>query len=335
MTKTVKDDARLTIEVRRPADGASTLASDVRSGFSAAPKRLAPKHFYDDVGSRLFDAICDTPEYYQTRTEHALLQSVARDVIATTRPTDLVELGSGAARKTRVLLDAIASAGLRCRYVPFDVSEGMLRETAQALLDEYPWLTVRGIVGDYDRDLWDFPPGQRRLFLFLGSTIGNFEHDAAVSFLRVLAAQMGPSDYLLLGLDLVKDARLLDAAYNDAQGITAEFNKNVLRVINRELGGQFDVDAFEHLAFFDERTARIEMHLRSARRQTVTIQALELAASFSEGERVLTEISRKFTAESARVMVGAAGLDLCEWLTPPNEFFALALCRAATPHVGP
>lgn len=321
------DNSRLRVEVCAPATQSSTLASDVRAGLASSPKRLPPKHFYDERGSRLFDAICDTPEYYPTRAEQALLERIATDVIADVAPTDLVELGSGSARKTRVLLDAVGSALGACRYVPFDVSEEMLRRSSRTLLAAYPWLTVHGIVGDYDLHMDRLPAGERHLFLFLGGTIGNFDLGADTRFLARIAAQMGASDRLLLGTDLVKDRHTLDAAYNDAQGITAEFNRNVLAVINRELGGHFDLRSFEHVAFYDSEKERIEMHLRARRTHEVAIDALAMNVHFERGETILTEISRKFTRASVTRMLEKANLELCRWFAAEGDAFALSLAR--------
>ena len=323
-------DARLSVEVHLEPHAAGTLAADVRRGLTLRPKQLPPKHFYDELGSKLFDRICDTPEYYQTRTEYRLLEQVAARIVSLTRPTHVVELGSGAARKTRVLLDALGNSGLCSCYVPFDVSESMLRNAATALLEEYPWLEVRGIVGDYERHLGKLPSGERRLFVFLGSTIGNFDELEARAFLKALRQRLHPGDALLLGLDLVKDARVLHAAYNDAQGITAEFNKNVLGVINRELGADFELEQFEHVAFFEPALERIEMHLLSTRDQIVRIGRLGLSIPFERGELMRTEISRKFTEQSARGLLGQAGLELRDWFVPENRYFGLALAVPTT-----
>lgn len=319
--------ARMAVDVHVRPESGSTLADDVREGLTRRPKALPPKHFYDDLGSRLFDRICDTPEYYQTRTEQALLERIADELIAGTRPTDLVELGSGAARKTRTLLDAIERQRLGTRYVPFDVSEGMLRHSATGLLAAYPWLRVHGVVGDYDHHLDRIPSAGRRLIVFLGGTIGNFTDGQARDFLTRLAGQMGPEDRLLLGTDLVKDRALLHAAYNDAEGITAAFNKNVLRVINRELGGHFDLDRFEHVAFFDEEKRQIEMHLRAQEAMRVPIGALGLTVDFAGGETIHTEISRKFTRESVAELYGEAGLEMVGWHVPENGWFGISVAR--------
>lgn len=311
----------------RLTPGESALAHDARIGLTASPKHLPPKYFYDDLGSRLFDAICDTPEYYQTRTEQALLEGVVDDIVGAVRPTDVVELGSGAARKTRTVLDAIARNGESARYVPLDVSESMLRRSAASLLADYEWLTVHGVVGDYDRHLECIPPGDRRLYMFLGSTIGNFTEIEAVRFLSTLGRGMEPGDRLLLGVDLVKEKSLLDAAYNDAAGITARFNKNVLAVLDRELDATFDLEAFEHRAFFDADKSRVEMHLVSLSPQQVEVRKLGLPIAFERGETILTEISRKFSRASTTRLLEAAGLRLEAWYTPENDWFGLAVAQ--------
>lgn len=315
--------------MRSVAGGPDALARDVRRGLSSFPKTLPPKYFYDDLGSQLFDRICDTPEYYLTRSEHALLRRISDQLVQRPAPDDIVELGSGAARKTRLLLDAVARSGQRCRYVPFDVSESMLEYSATALLEEYPWLIVRGVVGDYERDLDALPAGDRRLLLFLGSTIGNFDALSAIEFLSRIAKQLAPEEKLLLGTDLVKEQRVLDAAYNDAQGITAEFNKNVLRVINRELGGHFVLERFAHIAYFDPDKSQVEMYVESKVAQRVRIDRLDLEVKLDAGERILTEISRKFTRESATEMLGAAGFALESWFVSPDRHFALSLAKRA------
>lgn len=325
----VGEAERLSIDVLLHADHRAELARDVQLGFTSSPKWLPPKYFYDTRGSALFDAICDTPEYYPTRTELRLLQQVADPIVATTQATDIVELGSGSARKTRLLLEAVARHRGKCRYVPFDVSEAMLRGSARALLTSYPWLTVHGIVGDYDRHLPALPAGDRRLFVFLGGTIGNFDEGAAEEFLRSIASTMTERDYLLLGCDLEKDPAVLHAAYNDRQGLTADFNKNVLAVINRELDADFDLSAFEHVAFYSAPRSRIEMHLRSTRPQSVRVGGLGTSFDFASGELMRTEISRKFTRETALHLVRGSGLCWSGWHTSENEYFGLAVCTRA------
>lgn len=304
-----------------------TLEADVRRGLLSLPKSLPPKHFYDERGSRLFDRICETDAYYPTRAEEGLLAQIAGDVLLRSRPSTLVELGSGSARKGRCLLRAMDWIGARCLFVPFDVSEEILRRSAQALLAELPWLRVHGVVGDYDLHLDRIPRGGRRLWAFLGGTIGNFTEEEAAAFLRRVAESMGEGDRLLLGTDLVKEKGVLDRAYNDEEGYTAAFNRNVLLVINRELSADFDPSRFEHLAFFREDRSRIEMHLRSTIRQEVRIRALGLRIPFEAGETILTEISRKFTRGSVEAMLRTAGLELDEWYVPADGAFGISMAR--------
>lgn len=301
---------------------------DVSRGFAKPQKRLPPKYFYDEHGSRLFDLICDTDEYYLTRSEQALLELAADEIVAPGYRM-LVELGSGAARKTRTLLDAVARCGRPCRYAPFDVSESMLRHSARQLLSAYPWLEVHGVVADYERHVDQLPADSRRLVMFLGSTIGNFEAPEAVRFLARIARQLGPNEGLLLGTDLVKDRAVLNAAYNDAAGVTAAFNKNVLNVINRELGGHFDLKAFDHLAYFEPERSQMEIYLQARYTHSVRIDALDREIAFAAGERILTEISRKYTESSVSHMLNAAGLELERWFVSPDGAFALTLARRA------
>jgi L-histidine Nalpha-methyltransferase len=318
-------EPRLHVELCPPPEHA--LADDVRAGLGRAQKSLPPKYLYDQRGAELFDAICDTPEYYPTRTEQALLERIALELIERVEPTDLVELGSGSARKTRVLLDALGKLGARGRYVPFDVSEEMLRGSALRVLREYPWLQVHAVVGDYDRDLGRLPAGERRLFLFLGGTIGNFEIGPDAQLLSRIAGQMHDSDRLLLGTDLIKDPATLNAAYNDTGGITAAFNKNLLAVVNRELGGHFELADFTHRAFYDPERERIEMHLVANRRHHLSIDALRMRVHFERRETILTEISRKFSRASVEALLHRSGLALSEWFVPLDQAFALSLAR--------
>jgi L-histidine Nalpha-methyltransferase len=299
----------------------------VRRGLSLPQKTLPPKYFYDDRGSRLFDAICDLPEYYLTRTEQALLESCAAEIVAISCAGDLVEFGSGASRKTRLLLDVLQRAGIETRYVPMDVSESMLRRSAQALLADYPLLHIHGVVGDYERHLQQLPQGRRRLVIFLGSTIGNFTPAEADVFLARLSSQLNRGDHFLLGADLVKDPAVLHAAYNDAAGVTAEFNRNILRVVNRALDAHFDPETFEHVAFFNAEAFQIEMHLRATRTHEVRIGRLDMAVGLRAGETIHTEISRKFTRAETESMLERAGLDPVRWYEPGNRYFALALAR--------
>ena len=303
----------------------ASLAEDVRAGLGAAQKSLPPKYFYDDRGSRLFDAICDLPEYYLTRTEQALLEEKADEIAATTQPTHVIELGSGTSRKTRVLLDALAKRQSELCYIPMDVSESMLRRSAEALRREYPPMRVHAIVGDYERHLERIPTGERRLVLFLGSTIGNFTCEGGARFLRAVTQRLAPGDCLLVGLDLRKPVDVLLAAYNDAAGLTSEFNRNVLRVMNRELGADFDVDGFEHVAIFNDSDSQMEMYLRAEGEHEVRIAALGMTVSFAAGETIHTEISRKFSRPEVEAMFAGAGCRLERWDSPANGYYALAL----------
>jgi L-histidine N-alpha-methyltransferase len=305
----------------------STLAEDVRRGLAARRKSIPPKHFYDEAGSQLFDRICELPEYYLTRAEERLLERFATEIFDVVRPTDLVELGSGAARKTRLLLDAAETLGIMPRYHPLDVCEPMLRASAESLTDRYPWLEVHALVADYERHLEHLPDGERRLVAFLGSTIGNFKPRNAERFLGGVGAQLRPGEYLLLGADLVKPAAALEAAYDDSAGVTAAFNRNVLRVINRALDADFDPAAFDHVAFFDRRKRQIEMHLRARCAQRVTLDSLGMTVSFAAGETVHTEISRKFTKRELEQLVERSGFLLRRWFALDDPAFALALCE--------
>lgn len=307
------------------------MAADVLAGFIHRPKSLPPKYFYDERGSRLFDAICHTDEYYPTRTEQALLERVAGTIVAESRPSRLVELGSGAARKTRVLLDRLVAQHDAPWYVPVDISEQMLRHSSSALLRDYPSLRVHGVVADYERHLHSLPSGGRRLIAFLGSTVGNFDQPTALAFIRSIATGMRSGDRLLLGLDLVKSPAVLHAAYNDAAGITAAFNRNVLHVLNRELGASFDPDAFEHIATYRPELQQIEMYLAARRGQRVFIRELGRNVVFAAGERMRTEISRKFTRASATNLICGAGLAMRSWYPSADGYFALAVAALAGP----
>jgi L-histidine N-alpha-methyltransferase len=308
-----------------------SLADDVLDGLTRPFKELPPKHFYDARGAELFDRICDLPEYYPTRCERAILQAQAEEIAERTGATDLVELGSGTAAKTRVLLDALQAAGTLERYVPLDVTESMVRATAADLVAEYPGLRVHGIVGDFERHLTAIPPAAGpRIIAFLGGTIGNFTPGSRRRFLRGLAKTMRDGDHLLLGTDLVKDPAIIEAAYDDSAGVTAEFNRNVLHVMNRELEADFDVDAFEHVAFFDREREWIEMRLRSQHRHTVRIGALGIDVSFAAREEMRTEISAKFTPLRLEGDLAAAGLRLEELFTDDDGLFGLSLSTRAT-----
>ena len=324
---------RGTVEVRSylgPGDE-RTLADDVLDGLTRPLKELPPKHFYDARGSELFDAICELPEYYQTRTERLILETYADAVVERTGAVELVELGSGSASKTRVLLDAMAAAGTLERYVPVDVSATTVHAAAEALVQEYAGMSVYGVVGDFERHLTHLPhPVGPRLVAFLGGTLGNFTPGSRRRFLRGLRNVLGSGGYLLLGTDLVKDPRVIEAAYDDGAGVTAQFNLNVLHVINRELDANFDVDAFEHVAFFDRRREWVEMRLRATDVQHVRIGKLDLDIDFAAREELRTEISAKFTRERLSGDLSAAGLELVELYTDPDDLFAVSLSRRAS-----
>ena len=309
-----------------------TLADDVLDGLTRPLKELPPKHFYDARGSELFDAICELPEYYQTRTERLILESCAGDIVARSEAGELVELGSGSATKTRVLLDAMQAAGRLERYVPLDVSATTVHACAEKLVQEYPAMSVHGVVGDFERHLTHLPePAGPRLVAFLGGTLGNFPPGTRRRFLRKLARTLGADGHLLLGTDLVKDPAVIEAAYNDDAGVTAQCNLNVLHVLNRELGANFDVDAFEHVAFFDREREWIEMRLRATDTQHVHIGKLDLDVEFAAREELRTEISAKFTPKRLQADLAAAGLELVELLTDPDDLSAVSLARAASP----
>ena len=305
-----------------------TLAEDVLDGLTRPFKELPPKHFYDTRGAELFDQICELPEYYPTRAERSILVLHAAQIAQLTGAGEVVELGSGTAEKTRVLLSALAAAGRLRRYVPIDVTEAMVVRSAQDLTTLFGDLSVHGIVGDFERHLAHVPRAESepRIVAFLGGTIGNFTPGARRRFLRQVARLLRPGvDHLLLGTDLVKDPAILEAAYDDAAGVTADFNRNVLRVINRELGADFEPEAFEHVAFFDREREWIEMRLRASRRMRVTIPAIGLEVDFAAREELRTEISAKFTPDRLREDLGAAGLELTKILTDPAGQFALSL----------
>jgi len=320
---------QIAIEVHLDADAGAAMRRDVRAGLSTEPKELAPKYFYDELGSQLFERITELPEYYPTRAERSILVERAAEIVAAAgEPQTLVELGSGSAAKTRHLLSAMRDADCLETYVPVDISEQITHETAESLVREYPGLAVRGLVCDFEQDLERIPSGSSgRLIAFLGGTIGNLYPRARRDFLTRIAALMGPEDRLLLGTDLVKGTDRLEAAYDDASGVTAEFNKNVLRVLNRELGADFDLDAFEHVARYDAEEARMDIRLRSLAEQTIQVGGLGIAVDFAAGEEMRTEISSKFTYEQLAIVYEEAGLAIAGWFTDADCDYALSLAR--------
>lgn len=318
---------RFTLDQRLPADYlASSLGRDVAAGLSASPKILPPKWFYDARGSELFEQITELAEYYPTRVEQRILTRVAPEIAAATGAATVFELGSGSSRKTRLLLDALTTRGtLRC-YAPLDVSPSALEQAGAALIRDYPELTVAATVADFEGDL-TVPRGTPgpRLITFLGSTIGNMDPAERRKFYRALRASLGPEDALLLGADLVKDRDVLVRAYDDSEGVTAQFNKNVLYVINRELGADFDPDAFAHVALWNEKEERMEMHLRSQHAQTVKVRALDLSVDFAADELMRTEISCKFRRDRLTAELAECGLKVRRWWTDEAERFAVLL----------
>jgi L-histidine Nalpha-methyltransferase len=300
----------------------AALRADVRHGLTAAPKTLPPKWFYDARGSELFERITELPEYYPTRAEREILTGRSGEIAAVTGARTLVELGSGSSEKTRYLIDALTELRV---YVPVDVSESALTQAGQALVEERPGLEVHALIADFTAALvLPDTPGPR-LVAFLGGTLGNLLPAERAAFLASVRALLSPGDALLLGTDLVKDEGVLVRAYDDAAGVTAEFNKNVLSVVNRELGADFDPGAFEHVALWDAGKEWIEMRLRSRAAQTVKIPALDLAVDFAAGEELRTEVSAKFRRDGITAELASAGLELTHWWTDSQGRFALSL----------
>jgi len=332
-TKPRASSERLTMRRVRPAQLVPSLLDDARAGLLSAPRSLPPKYFYDARGAALFDRICDTPEYYLTRTEEKLLVNHAETVIAAVEPAEIIEIGSGSARKTRHLLDAAAKRGRTPVFAPFDINESLLIAVGRDLSRDYDWLDVRLLVGDYEAGLADLVRGAApgpRLFVFLGSTIGNFVPARALDFLADLRARMAGRDRLLLGADRVKDHGVLNAAYNDAAGVTAAFNLNLLHVLNRGLGANFAPDGFDHHALFNPAKARIEMYLVARCAQSVNLTALGRGIEIESGERILTELSHKYSEHSLERLLRAAGFAIERHFQPENGYFSLVLARPVT-----
>jgi L-histidine N-alpha-methyltransferase len=319
----VEPDVRL--DIYRGEEWITAFANDVRRGLMADPRALPPKYFYDAKGSALFDRICELPEYYPTRTEEAILIEHGADIVEAAAATALVELGSGSSLKTEHLLRPLLARTGEALYVPMDFSESAVREASVRLIGDYPGLRVHGMIGDFEKHLGGLPEADGRLFAFLGGTIGNFKPDRMLFFLRRLTHLLNPGDSLLVGIDLVKDHAELEAAYDDSAGVTAEFNKNILASVNSNLGANFDLDGFEHVAFFDPENSWIEMRLRATRPQVVRIAALDITLDFVAGDEIRTEISRKFRRHGFTRDLAAAGMDLRGWYSDPEARFALAL----------
>lgn len=321
--------ARVEVHLR-PVDLAAQLRADARAGLTARPKWLPPRWFYDSRGSALFEEITRLPEYYPTRAEREVLAAHADELARLTTPKTLVELGSGSSEKTRLLLDALRAEGSLGEFVPVDVSHSALTSAAHALAADYPGLLVHGMVADFTRHLDRLPSGGPRVVAFLGGTIGNLLPADRARFLADLRSVLAPGEWLLLGADLVKDPGVLVPAYDDAAGVTAEFNRNVLRVLNRELGADFDVAAFGHHARWDAEQEWIEMRLRADRPMTVRLPAIEVTVGFQEGEELWTETSAKFRREGLSAELAAAGFAVRRWWTDQRGWFSLSLAQAVS-----
>jgi L-histidine N-alpha-methyltransferase len=330
MTSPSSTSPRVRVDVHLGSDDLrDALEHDARTGLTARPKDLPPKWFYDERGCGLFDAITRLPEYYPTRAERAILTARAGEIARASGADTLVELGSGTSEKTRLLLHALDDAETLTRFVPFDVNEPTLRTAATAIEREFPGIEVHAVVGDFEHHLERLPAGGRRMVAFLGGTIGNLAPPARARFFAEIAAGLAPGDAFLLGTDLVKDPARLEAAYDDSAGVTAAFNRNVLSVLNRELGADFVPERFEHVARWLPDEEWIEMRLRSSSAQSAHVRDLDLDVRFAAGEEMRTEISAKFRRERVEAELGTAGLALAHWWTDPPGDFALSLAVPA------
>ncbi|MBF2029706.1 MAG: L-histidine N(alpha)-methyltransferase [Oscillatoriales cyanobacterium C42_A2020_001] len=304
-----------------------TTGADVVQGLSQVQKTLPPKYFYDDRGSQLFEQICSLPEYYLTRTETAILQTYANDLTRLTGECELVELGSGSSTKTRLLLNAYQDLNYPLHYRPIDVSAGILESSAHRLLEDYPGLNVHALVGTYELGLKHLSDSylSKRMISFLGSSLGNLTSEECDRFFTQIAAALHPGDYFLLGVDLHKATAQLEAAYNDKQGITAEFNLNILRHLNQRFNGNFDLTQFQHVAFYNEALHQIEMHLRSLKNQVATLAGLDFVVELEAGETIQSEISRKFDLPTLQHQLQNSGLNYVRSWMDANQWFALAV----------
>lgn len=302
------------------------------SGLGQTPKTIPPRYFYDAHGSQLFEAICQLPEYYPTRTEAGILQQYAPAIIESTQANELVELGSGSATKTRYLLDAYRNyTDAPLYYIPVDVSSSILQESAQQLLADYPQLKIRGKVATYSQALAQLATSffGRRIIVFLGSSIGNFNPEECDRLLTEITTALSPGDYFLLGIDLQKTVSILEAAYNDVQGVTAKFNLNMLQHLNQRFAGNFNLDLFKHEAVYNPSAQQIEMYLISQQPQTVRLNSLDLTIELAQNEKILTEISRKFNLAAMAQYLGDRHLNLITSYSDPQQWFSLLLCQAA------
>lgn len=315
----------------KPAEETEQKAGqDIRQGLTQIPKTLPPKYFYDERGSELFEQICGLPEYYPTRTEAWILRQYAAEIAQITGTCELVELGSGSSTKTRLLLDAYQARKNYCKYVPVDVSKGILEASVFQLEKEYPSFHIQGLLGTYEQALTQFQAKSlpARMIFFLGSSLGNFSPQECDRFLSQITAVLGEGDYFLLGIDLQKSKRILEAAYNDSQGITAAFNLNMLSHLNWRFHGNFNPDFFRHQAIYNEAEAQIEMYLNCQKTHDVYLDLLDLKVSLQAGESILTEISRKFALETMKKQLKSKELIPIKIYTDPQNWFALILSQA-------
>jgi len=322
-----RTEASITIDVPITREDPDTLGKIVKTGLLANPRTLPSKLFYDERGSTLFEQICELPEYYQTRTEHQLLVTWADEIIALSGAEELVELGSGAATKTRMLLDAMVRADQLRYFVPFDVDETIVRRVSEELAQEYPGIQIHGVVGDFLVHLEHIPEGGKRLVVILGGTIGNLPTIATEEFLTAVNTEMNSGDFFLLGVQLITDHSRLEAAYNDQQGITAKFNKNILRVLRHQLGAQCDSEGFDHVARYNPDAHRIEMWLRSSQEQTIDIPDLNFSVLLKKDEEIRTELSTKYDRPLTENLLATSRFELVKWYTDPEQLIGLALAR--------
>jgi dimethylhistidine N-methyltransferase len=332
-TLTTLRHPRLKVKISRRDKSVDSFAKDVVAGLSSNPKTLPPKYFYDHIGSKLFEAICDLPEYYVTRTEFSILQNFADDIAGQFDDNvTIVELGSGNSSKTRLLIEALIRQKGKLHYLPVDISKSILMETSHALLSSYRQLRVSAYISEYFTALRHLQQEtfESKLILFLGSNIGNFEPEAAVDFLKKTYATMQESDRLLMGADLMKDKSIVEPAYDDSQGITAQFNMNLLTRMNRDLGGNFDLSQFRHKAFLNETLGRVEMHVESLRQQAVTLHQLKREFFFEKGETIHTENSYKFTFPVLKKLAARGGFEIEKTWMDQRKWFSLNLLKPIT-----
>lgn len=324
-------ESRLKIQNLQQATSkvSSPAGSDVVKGLTQTPKSLSPRYLYDDRGSELFEEICELPEYYVTRTETSILEDCAEEIAKITGACELIELGSGSSTKTRILLDAYQQLGYPLHYLPIDVSAGILEASARQLLVDYPSLQVHALAGTYEQALGELQPSElpSRMIGFIGSTLGNLNPQECDDFLSQITAALQLGEYFLLGVDLQKPKHILEAAYDDSAGVTAAFNLNMLNHLNHLFDGNFDLNKFEHWAFYNETKHQIEMHLRSLEPQTVELRSLNLKVNFEKGETINTEISRKFDINAIQELLKNKGFIPQKVWTDENQWFGLILSK--------